>query len=75
MNLLLGIDIGTTNCRVGIGLYQDMASASRKIYRVKKRFVPNPANNAKYLELYQLYNNLYLTVKNINDQLFYLSNS
>ena len=60
---------------VGIGLYQDMASASRKIYRVKKRFVPNPANNAKYLELYQLYNNLYLTVKNINDQLFYLSNS
>ena len=44
---------------LAIGLYRDMNHAAEIVFNIDKRFIPNNENHAKYLELYQLYKNIY----------------
>ena len=54
---------------VGIGVYQDLYHASKRVYRVKTRFEPAPEFVAKYHEMFDLYRQIYPALKSINTQI------
>ncbi len=43
------------NCGVALGLYPDYRAAIDRVVKIKKRYSPNPENQKKYRELYELY--------------------
>jgi len=44
---------------LAIGLYQDIQQAAEIVFKIDKHFVPDKENHSKYLDLYQLYKNVY----------------
>ncbi len=55
---------------VGAGVYRDLIEASRLTYRVKLSFEPTLKNEAIYHRLFQIYREVYLNLKNINEKLY-----
>lgn len=54
---------------VGVGVYPSVPAACRTLIRVESRTEPIPANVARYEELYQIYHEMYHTLKPLNDRL------
>lgn|SRR5690554_687981 len=58
---------------VGVGIYEDIKTASCKTYKKKKRYEPKFADRELYNELYSIYKQVYPALKPINikiDNLF-----
>ena len=47
---------------VGTGLYESFDDAARYLGRVERRHTPNPANTARYRELFRIYRELYTSL-------------
>jgi xylulokinase len=44
---------------MGLGFYPDIFRCVRKIVRLKRRYEPNPANHARYEQIYPLFRSIY----------------
>ena len=50
---------------VGTGVYQDVRTAVNQTLRIKKEYVPNPANAALYQEAFEKYCEIYIRLKDV----------
>jgi xylulokinase len=55
---------------VGVGLYNDVDQACRRVYREGATFQPNPARAKDYQRWFKIYQDLYPAVSPISHQLF-----
>ena len=55
---------------IGVGLYRDEQDAFEHVYRPGKSYLPNPQLAPKYAEWYQIYKQLYPSLKPISHQLY-----
>jgi len=54
---------------IGVGLYQDEQDAFDRVYKAGRVFDPDPENAARYDKLFEIYKQLYPSLKAINHQL------
>ena len=54
---------------IGVGIYIDQMDASKRIYKIQSRYVPNPENRAIYDKLYAVYKKLYTTLLDVHTAL------
>ena len=55
---------------IGVGLYRDEQHAFERVYRPGKSYRPDPHVTSKYAEWYQIYKQLYPSLKPVNHQLY-----
>lgn len=55
---------------IGVGLYRDEQEAFERVYKPGKTYEPDPELAARYSEWFQIYQQLYPTLKDVNHQLF-----
>ncbi len=55
---------------IGIGLYKDEEEAYSRVYKQGKKYDPDPQNSNLYSELFDIYKEIYPSLKNINHQLY-----
>jgi len=55
---------------IGVGLYKDEEDAFERIYKPGKIYDPEPELSARYAEWFEIYKQLYPTLKPISHQLF-----
>jgi xylulokinase len=55
---------------IGVGLYRDEQHAFERVYRPGKSYHPDPQVAPKYAEWYQIYKQLYPSLKPVNHQLY-----
>jgi xylulokinase len=53
---------------LGLGLFPDLRSAARDLIRVQRRYEPDPARHALYTEMYGLFRDLYLHLRDDFDR-------
>jgi sugar (pentulose or hexulose) kinase len=54
---------------IGVGLYRDERDAYEHVYRPGKSYRPDPCLAPKYAEWYQIYKQIYPSLKSISHQL------
>jgi len=55
---------------IGVGLYEDEQDAFEHVYKSGDTYEPDPELAASYAEWFQVYKQLYPTLKSISHQLF-----
>jgi xylulokinase len=55
---------------IGVGLYRSEQDAFEQVYRPGQTYLPDPKVASKYAEWYQIYQQLYPTLKQVNHQLY-----
>jgi xylulokinase len=55
---------------IGVGLYRDEQDAFERVYRPGKSYYPNPQIAPKYAEWYQIYKQIYPSLKPISHLLY-----
>jgi xylulokinase len=55
---------------IGVGLYRDEQEAFERVYKPGKIYTPDPHLTSKYAEWYQIYQQLYPTLKQVNHKIY-----
>jgi hypothetical protein len=70
-SLAAGANLGWHgSCHEGIGLYKNEQDAFERVYKPGKSYHPNSQLAGTYAGLYQIYKQLYPTLKPISHQLY-----
>ena len=54
----------------GVGLYKDLHEAADRVYKPGKVFEPNPKLTSLYAEFFEIYKDIYPSLKSVNKRIY-----